>query len=152
MKIITAILLSLIAGNIHAQFPEKDGKVVFEYIDTSKIQHSKAKVWFAQSFRNAKEVIQVDEPNLIVGKGNFDFTQAMVPFLIRFSVRVDIKEDRYRIQFYDITYREGTRGAEKDLEILNEKKGRDKLKGNIYSEFTSLIESFKKSVSQANDF
>jgi hypothetical protein len=138
------------------ELPAKEGKVIFEKIDSIQAStrdlRTKSEMWFAEAFRDSKEVIQSTTDNTILGKGNFRFEQAMVPFLVRFSVKVDVKENKYRIQFYDVTYREGTNGATKDLEGLNEKKGRDKLKNNISSQFNSLIESYQKAMTKKDDF
>lgn len=158
MKIQTAILLSVAFIQSHAQgeLPAKEGKVLFEKVDsiqaTAKDLKTRSEMWFAEAFRNSKEVIQSTNDNTILGKGSFSFEQAMVPFLVKFSVKVDVKDNKYRIQFYDITYREGTRGATKDMEDLNEKKGRDKLKNNISSQFNSLISSYQKAMSKKDDF
>lgn len=161
MKIITAILLSVIFINkasAQNELPVKDGKVVYELIDSSargsaKELNEKAKMWFANAFRDSKEVLQFQSDNSIIGKGSFSFDQAMVPFRVWFSVKVDSKDSKYRVQFYDITYREGTRGSEKHIESLNEKKGRDKLKSNIDQQFNSLITSLQKTMySQDSDF
>lgn len=161
MKILAIFLLFFFSvqdssGQQNDYFPVKDGKVMYELTDsaqaTQKDLHTRAMAWFANAFRDSKEVIQVSDENSIIGKGNFSFEQAMVPFLIQFSVKVNVKDNKYRIQFYDITYREGRQGRVKEIEELNEKKGRDKLKGNISSQFQSLIESFKKKMSEKDDF
>lgn len=160
MKIIIVVftLILSFAANCQNELPVKDGKVVYEFIDTtvkgsSDQLNDKAKIWFANAFRDSKEVLQYQSENSLIGKGNFDFNQAMVPFLVRFSVRVDCKDNKYRVQFYDITYREGTRGAVKDIEGLNEKRGRDKLKGNIDQHFKYIISSISKTMSgNDNDF
>lgn len=134
----------------------KDGKVLYEKVDSiqaiAKDLKTRSEMWFAEAFRDSKEVIQSTSDNTIIGKGNFSFEQAMVPFLIKFSVKVDVKDNKYRIQFYDITYREGRQGATKDYEGLNEKKGREKLKNNISSQFNSLIESYQKAMTKKDDF
>lgn len=158
MKILTAILLSVVTTYTFAQneLPSKDGKVIYELTDSAQASqkefHTRAMAWFANAFRDSKEVIQVSDENSVIGKGNFSFEQAMVPFLIQFSVKVNVKDNKYRIQFYDITYREGRQGRVKEIEELNEKKGRDKLKNNISSQFNSLISSYQKAMSKKDDF
>lgn len=148
-------LLVALIKNCEAQneMPSKEGKVLYELIDSSIIAPSnelfnRAKIWFGNAFRDSKEVIQIEdkENGLLMGKGNFNFEQSLVPFLIKFSIRVSVKDNKYRVQFYDITYREGTRGNTKEADGLNEKKGRDKLKNNINNEFNSLLISFKRSM------
>lgn len=161
MKIQTAILLSvLLTAKCFGQneMPTKDNLVIYESLDSSivasgKDLHNRAKIWFANAFRNSKEVIRVDDKDngILIGKGNFDFDQSMVPFIIRFSIKVNTKDNKYRIQFYEITYQEGTRGAEKNAEVLNSKKGRDKLKENINSKFDDLISSFNNAMRKKSD-
>lgn len=74
-----------------------------------------AKRWFVDVFRDADEVIQIDDPqrHTIVGKGNFTFiasilvASAVRKGIMRFSVEVIVKNGRYRVRFYDYRH-EGT--------------------------------------------
>lgn len=164
MKIQTAILLSVLLTTKcfgQNEMPTKEDKVLYEIIDSSITSsgtdlHNRSKIWFANAFRNSKEVIRVDdkENGVLIGKGNFSFEQSLVPFIVRFSIKVNSKDNKYRIQFYEITYQEGTGGREKNAETLNEKKGRDKLKENINSKFADLILDFQTAMKNKidNDF
>lgn len=159
MKYTLILLLLPFLAKAQNEFPVKDGKVVYELVDSSvkgsaNDLKARAKIWFANAFRDSKEVIQFDGENSVIGKGNFQFEQSLVPFVIRFSVKIDTKDNKYRAQFYDITYKEGTMGADKQIEGLNDKKGRDKLKNNIKEKFESLLASISKAMSdpKSNDF
>jgi len=158
---LTAILLSVsFISKSFAQneMPSKDGLVLYENIDgsiiaTTKELHTRAKIWLADAFRDSKEVIQLDDPEAgtLMGKGNFDFYQALVPFIVRFSVKINSKENKFRIQFYEITIQEGTGGQRKEAEHFNNKKGRDKLKDNINKKFADIIADFNIAMKKKTD-
>lgn len=68
-----------------------------------------AKRWFVDAFRDAEEVVQLDDPvtHTIVGKGNFRykstifFGSAIRHGTMRFTVEIVAKAGRYRVRFYD---------------------------------------------------
>lgn len=71
-----------------------------------------AKRWFVDTFKDAKEVIQLEDAatNTIVGKGSFKYkptinnsSQGRVGSM-QFSVEVGCKDGRYRVRFYDFTH------------------------------------------------
>jgi len=62
------------------QIPTKDGKAFYEVIDSlpgiSKGDlYNKSKVWFVNTFNNAKAVLQLDdkEAGIVMGKGVTEF-------------------------------------------------------------------------------
>jgi len=131
MKLILVILLVFITTSLFAQgeLPTQNGRVVYELIDSSITAtaadlYTKAKLWFANSFNDSKSVIQIDdaENNSILGKGNFQFTQALETYVVKFTVKVDTKDNKYRAQFYDITIEIGTRKKD-NAETWNAKQG-----------------------------
>lgn len=95
------------------QLPMKDGKVVYEVIDSSLSKpkneiYSAATIWMANAFASAKDVNQVSdkETGEILGKGNFKFH---FHFFVsnyedrcNFSIRISCRDNKYRIQIYDI--------------------------------------------------
>lgn len=128
-------------------FPVKDGKVVYEHVDSSAVGtaaalYNRAKLWVANSFKDSKSVIQIDdkETSTIVGKGNFEVVQTMTPYIIRFSFEINTKENKYRIRFYDITSTQDTQmGREKTAESLNKASGFGNVKEKINKRFESLL-------------
>lgn len=64
---------------------------------------SKVKLWFADYFKNANAVLQIEdiEKGIFVGKGS---TIIWNNITMRFTCRVDIKEGRARISTYDMRY------------------------------------------------
>lgn len=80
--------------------------------------YKSAKRWFVDAFRDAEEVIQLDDPatRTIVGKGNFRFKasifygSAVREGTMRFSVEIIAKAGRYRVRFYDFMH-EGSRSV-----------------------------------------
>lgn len=139
------------------ELPSKDGRVIYEYIDSSVNASalelfSRAKLWFANSFKDSKSVIQLDdkENHSIVGKGNFQFVHTLENYVVKFTVKFDSKDNKYRIQFYDITVEIGTR-KDDTAETWNSKKGGDKVKAKINNNFQNLITSIRVDMIKKND-
>ncbi|HNA32704.1 MAG TPA: DUF4468 domain-containing protein [Flavobacteriales bacterium] len=71
-----------------------------------------AKRWFVDAFRDAQEVIQLDDPatHMIVGKGNFTYEafiyvgSAVRHGVMRFSAEIAARNGRYRVRFYDFKH------------------------------------------------
>lgn len=136
-------------------FPTKDGKVFYEHVDTAADGtaaqlYDKAKIWLANIFNDSKEVIQVDnkESHTIIGKGLFQFTQTMTPYNVRFTFQISTKDNRSRIQLYDIMTEQGTMRIKRTAEKWNEVNGSGNIKRKINEGFTEMIESFKKSMAK----
>lgn len=148
-----------IIGFGQKELPVKEGKVIYEYIDSSLSNtgtdlYNRSKLWAAEAFKNSRQVIQVDEKEtgLIMGKGNFTFTQTMTDYIVRFSFRINVKDGKYRIQFYDITSQQDTQlGRELTAEKLNEKSGSGKIKDKINSRFNSLIDQYRAAIIKKSD-
>jgi hypothetical protein len=114
MKTMLLSILTIITVSCYSQdLPTKEGKVFYESVDTAtgtKAElYQKVKLWFANAFKDSKSVIQVDDKDngQLVGKGNFD-----VPYKYgvntsaqcNFTIRIDTKDNKYRIQIYNINY------------------------------------------------
>lgn len=153
----TLILLLLVSNLAYSQneLPVKDGKVVYEVVDTAqgntKELHALAKLWFVDAFKDAKEVIQLDEEALIIGKGLFRFSQGATPYKVRFSVRIDLKDGKYRAQFYDIIILGGTAEIEYSAEFYNEKKSYAKIKKNLDEGMRQMIADLTKAMNKKAD-
>lgn len=146
LSIFTTSTISYSQGEL----PAKDGKVVFESVDssitaTANELYSRSKLWLADAFRDSKEVIQLDdkENGTIMGKGNFEFVQSLATYTCYFSFKINTKDNKYRIQFYDIYTEVGTMRVTQTAEKLNQKRGADKMKNNIKKGFDEMLLTYQ---------
>lgn len=104
------------------QFPRNaEGRIEFTKIiqldSASKASHfSKAKLWIANTFRSAQDVIQYEsiEEGKILCKGSFQITPTGMGAngtihrtqagSVRFTMEISIKETKCRIRSYDFTH------------------------------------------------
>ncbi|MFN4085386.1 MAG: DUF4468 domain-containing protein [Spirosomataceae bacterium] len=171
------ILPNLLFGQRH--FPRKDGKIVYEKVDSLK-GFSKEKLygfskkWFADTFKNSKAVIQTEdfETGQIIGKGetyivNPELEAKGIIFLdilsgsYRFTIQIDIKDEKYRIRIYDIA--RVNRVAQYGYEILQPIEDNDKrysedkrrsekwkmISPTISVHFYGIMDSFSKEATEA---
>lgn len=119
MKYFTFILV-LAASHCFAQkdtiqLPYKDGKVLYQQIDSingeTKTQlYDKAKLWVVNNFKSANAVIQIDdkENGQIVGKGfeNIYGKTLGVTYVVScyFTVKIDCRDNKVRVSVYDIYF------------------------------------------------
>jgi hypothetical protein len=93
--------------------PLRDGKIFYETIDSSyrksKIEtYKSAKIWFADIFKDSKSVLQIDDKDLgeLLGKGTFQYPVSsqgvVVQFWCEFTAKLSCRENRFRLQIYDI--------------------------------------------------
>lgn len=164
MKSLFLVVFSLfmIVTHCGAQISTKDGDAFYEYTDTVTATKSelytKAKNWFVNTFKDAKEVIQIDEKEAgqIIGKGNlvFYYTYLMQAQKVRcnFTTRVDLKDNKYRIQLYnfDLSELEATMPLKKLIEDPTRALSRRVLP-KIDEESKAIIESFKKAMKESLD-
>jgi hypothetical protein len=87
---------------------------------TQEILHYKAKEWFAQSFRSANDVIQMDDKDagIIIGKGLFSTRYTVGD--IHFTMKVQVKDGRYKYWISNFIHEELTHNWSGGL-IENEK-------------------------------
>ena len=75
---------------------------------TKKELYVRSKIYFMEAFKSGKDVIQLDDPDngIIIGKGRTEAysTNFMgtAPLPITFSIKIEIKENRYRYTIYDV--------------------------------------------------
>src|ERR1700710_520458 len=133
MKYFTLILV-LAASHCFAQkdtiqLPYKDGKVIYQQIDTingaTKTQlYDKAKLWVANAFKSANAVIQIDdkENGQIVGKGNFriDFKVFTSKWFTTcfFTVKIDTRDNKARATVYDIYFNDPQKYFDANMEQM----------------------------------
>ncbi|MGJ1416167.1 DUF4468 domain-containing protein [Sphingobacterium multivorum] len=104
MKRIFLALLFMVSLGVYAQ----DFKVV-EFPDKSQKEINTAlKAWIAQNFKSAKDVIQLDEENKIIVKGNDVFKQTYkygdllaITGRLLFMLNFDIKDNKFRYSISD---------------------------------------------------
>lgn len=92
--------------------PTKNGVIFYEQVaqctDGHKELYLKARKWFVDTFRNAKSVIQMEEKEdgKLAGKAyhTYKFSNGMSSsdVSIDFTLNLDIKDGKYRVQFYDM--------------------------------------------------
>lgn len=102
--IITACTLSMAITGL-AQTPYTREKVVeVDTVTTAEVLRSKARKWFVDTFKDANEVIQMDDAatHTIVGKGWTEFG----PYAgIHFTIEVACKSGRFRYRIYDVQHK-----------------------------------------------
>lgn len=72
----------------------------------------RAKLWFANTYKNSKEVIHVDnqEAGQILGKSIMDYTpnffsgQGMVAGTVKYTITIYVKEGRYKYEITDFIH------------------------------------------------
>lgn len=122
MKNIISIFLLLIASNSSfgqsdIPFPTVDGRINFSEVvtveDANKGElYARAKLWFANSFDSSNHVIQLDDKDngIVLGKGKISEKNSGGKKTWEFTVKIQLKEGRYKADIYDIYYK-----FEKDL-------------------------------------
>jgi hypothetical protein len=159
---VLVITLCSLTGFSQDLLPEKDGKVVYEQIDsipgTVKSElYSRAKIWLANIFKSAKDVIQLDdkETGQIIGKGVF-FYQVKVlltgaEWTCKFTVRIDVKDNKTRIMFYDISSASAASATAEHFNKYN-KQSKQHIKA-IDSNIKGLLLDFKTALTKkSNEF
>lgn len=145
-----------------SNIPTKDGKAFYEVIDSlpgTKVDlYNKSKVWFVNTFNSAKAVIQLDdkEGGLMMGKGltSFDAGNVMtgpIRQAINYTININVKENKYRIQVYDIYVSDGNDLAYTTETLLKYPKMNKKKIERIDSNVRDLIASFKAAINKKSE-
>lgn len=140
-----------------------DGEVVtFERIveapgfDEDEI-YTGTKIWIAENFRSAKAVIELDskEQGLIIGNGIIDYPCEGIECLdsgsntVRFTMRVDIKEGKFRITFTNINIHHPPISGYGSFDTpVQFKVQKERLEPRLLSYGDRILESIKNSKSQ----
>lgn len=125
MKALVTLFFVMINAMAYAQdiaLPMKDDKIFYEQVDSAagvgKDQlFTRAKLWMANAFESAKNVIQMDdkEAGMLVGKGYFNIHStgiASATWPCNFTISLTAKDGRYRVQLYNFNYGEGNHSME----------------------------------------
>lgn len=162
MKTILLLVLSVITIRGYSQdLPLKEGKVFYETVDSAagaKTElYQKAKLWFANAFKDSKNVIQVDDKDngQLVGKGNV-FAPVKVMGMPNgnycfFTMKIDVKDSKYRIQFYNLFM--GTYDDNQPIENLLTKRGAVYKKSleSVDTNIKAAIADFKTAMAASSD-
>lgn len=117
MKNTLAILILLVVGNAaFAQyanpFPLVDGRIDFSEVVSVEAAnkdelYARAKLWFADSFNSSNHVIQLDDKDngIVLGKGTIIEQDRNGKKTWEFTIKIQLKEGRYKAEFYDISYK-----------------------------------------------
>lgn len=110
--------------------------------------YSCAREWFAETFKSADKVLQMDDPvaGKLIGKGMGSLTvkSGMVPvsFNYDFTVKVFIKEGRYKYIIQDIAViSEGVRTNYEEYEAAKEKFKKKKKRVAFFNDIINSIDS-----------
>lgn len=164
MKRFLTLLVAFSALFASAQLPVKDGKVTYEIIDSvpgTKAQiYSRAKMWLATAFKDAKEVVQVDdrEAGELAAKGAFRFSYAAMMMNVdsraTFVLRLSARDGRYRAIVTDIITEQGTARAQMPIEHYNDKpdkKINKKVLEAVEKPVTDMLEDLQKKMRLPED-
>ena len=104
MKTAVFVLTFSLSFSLLAQKPLERLKVVeVDTVSPAEVLRGTARKWFADSFKDANSVIQMDDAatNTIMGKGWSEFgTNAS----LHYSIEVQCKKGRVRVRVYDVRH------------------------------------------------
>lgn len=166
-KNLVLLLFLTISFCSFSQLPVKDGKVVYELIDSSLLMtknviFDNAKLAVVELFVDANSVIQIDDKakGEIVGKGRTKFTYRMlmteIPNTANYTITISSRENKVRIKIYDIVVYTGTAGnpiSAENLLKINNKPSR-KTTEELNEHFSKLIDQIRDKIKSPsnNDF
>jgi hypothetical protein len=145
-----------------SQLPLKDGKVFYETVDTipstTKIDlYNKSKIWFVNTFNSAKAVLQMDdkEAGIIMGKGITPYEggnafSGPIHNSINYTININIKDNKYRIQVYDISISNENASYTPEYCLKYPKMNKKKLE-KIDDSVKELIASFKTAINKKSE-
>ncbi len=106
-----ALALSGCAGMQPVAETDRTFERIVEAPDYSKDQiYNSTKIWIAENFKSAKSVIEIDskEDGIIIGNGIIQYPCSGMECLAKsdwkvpFTMRVDMKDQKFRISFFNI--------------------------------------------------
>lgn len=161
LLILFSIILPVISF-AQSEMPMKDGKVFYEVIDTipntSKIDlYNRSKIWFVNTFNNAKAVIQLDDKDagVIMGKGvsvfdNGNIVTGSLRNYIDYTININIKDNKYRLQVYDISVTNQSATYTPEYCLKYPKMNKKKLE-RIDNDVQGTIASFKSAITKKSE-
>lgn len=147
--------------------PFRENKIFYEKIDSS-IQMTKdqlfdaAKLWFADAFVAANFVIQAQERESgeLVGKGIYSYKitygGVVMPQIAQFTIRISCRNNKFRIQIYDIGNRIDEVGSSFhaiELYYIARKDGfNESIVRTVDDKMTDILFSARKSIQRKDGF
>lgn len=114
--VLVAFLTSITSGCQTAQPVPDSEKTVVKVFSSPALSKEKiytgSKIWIAENFRSAKAVLEYEskEDGVLIGNGSMNFPAAdsmdlaiKGDWVVRFTMRVDIKDEKFRLTFTNIT-------------------------------------------------
>ncbi len=117
---LVVIAVSLTCASVRAEdvlsVPIEDGKVKYSSVVSVEGAakddlYARARLWLPEAFKDSRDAIQVDdkENGLLLGKGrtivrNMGFGGQPLEKTWSFTLKIQVKEGRYKIDLYDIDY------------------------------------------------
>lgn len=140
----------------------------YSFTEVVKVENKSAgdiyyqsKIWLADTYKSAKDVIQIDdkENNTIVGKGTLKYNSkifaggAAISGTIDYTIRIMAKDGRYKYEFTDFIHQGNDRGSSFGL-ILNTdnpalKIGWEKWRIKVYKEIKETIDRNIKPIEES---
>lgn len=176
MKIFKIIigLLVISSNTLNAQnlpLDEKTGKITFTEVVTvddstaTKDQlYSRAREWFARTFKSSQNVLQMDDKELgkLIGKGNFSIIPGLylTDSRVDFTLSIYLKDGRYKYELTDfnhVSYKSGYSGGALEDEKPNcgnfnmMKKGWIDVKEQAQSNANAIIADLKLTMNKKAD-
>lgn len=152
------LLLFLPFTGFAQELPVQDGKII--YTDVLQVEGSaaadlfaRAKRWYVKEYRNANEVIQMEDPERgeIIGKGIFKVVYFSRQPNIRHTVTIQVKDGRYRYEISNFSYRDIQGDAFALENFPRSWAGKRKLQERVDAEVQKLIASIKEAMSNKSD-
>jgi hypothetical protein len=105
MRIISLVCAGIVSICMTAQTPYTREKVLeIDSITPADVFRGKARQWFVNTFKDANEVIQMDDDalNMIIGKGWTEFGDHAG---LHYTIEVACKKGRVRYRIYDVHHK-----------------------------------------------
>lgn len=153
MKLLLCLLFAPFFSFAQNKLPEKDGKVIYEEVDSmpgieKDELYSRSKIWLVNTFKSAKDVVQLDDKQSgqLIGKGNFQYEYVVLltsgTWICSFTLQIDCRGNKARIKIYDISSRSA---GEATAEYFNKHNAQKHIKP-INENIVALLADFKASL------
>jgi hypothetical protein len=161
---IIVVLLSLTANAQNWPIDKETGKITFTEVvtidsATKNDLYLRAREWFAKTYNDSKEVIQVDdkETGKIIGKAIYRVNVHSFGIhpggIVNYTILLLVKDGRYKYEITDLYHEGGQSGLGSGGNLANEKsacgnfmltqKYFSEIKQQSYDQTISLIDSLK---------
>lgn len=151
MRTLTALLV-FISMSVSAQMPIDTVTRKYQYREVVTVNGAtkdqlfdKARQWFVSNYKDASEVLQVQdkESGTLVGKGLFIVNFQGGPRKVFHTVSIDCKDGKYRVTITDFMLKFSPAYTEKSFELLtkNDFWGLDKLYAATDSKVLETLKS-----------